>query len=105
MKDSKVPSPSRSLIAHIGSSCIRRQESCMIEVMVLAFKLSMVQSRTPFRASTLPLEETEKDTRDTVSLCSLPNGRSSSDPRSRYRSASSSATELVIGGGGEKPSL
>ena len=64
--------------------------------MMLEFRLSMLQSRTSFRASTPPLE-TEDDIRDMVSLCSLPSGRSSSDLRSRYRSASSSGMELVVG--------
>ena len=72
----------------------------MIGVVAFAFKLSIVQSRTPFRASTFPLEA-ENDTRDTVSLCSLPNSRGYSDLRSKCRSASSSASELVIGGAGD----
>ena len=78
MKDSRTSSLQRSLIAHMGSSFVGRQESCMIAVVVLAFKLIIVQSKTSFRASTLPLE-TENDTRYAVSLCSLPNGRCSSN--------------------------
>ena len=67
----------------------------------------MFQSRTSFRASVLPLE-TENDTRDTVSICILPNGRGWSDLRGIYQLASSSAMELVIGYGltdDGKPSL
>lgn len=107
MKDFRILSPQRSLIAHMGGSFVGRQESCMIEVVVLAFKPSIFQSRTSFRACALPLE-TENDTRDTVSLCILPNGRGWSDPRRIYHSASSSAIELMIGYGltdDGKPSL